>query len=143
MPSYGWSAVGGKKIIQRTIIIFSVLMLPLITLAEGVCKVNGKDIPCEDVYKAAKPFIGVGLGIFAVFAVIGLLLTIFWIWMIVHAATKNIENKALWIILLIIFGVLAAIVYYFAIKRPFDKNQPIITSPPASPGPTPEGTKIA
>ena len=132
-----------KKIISGVIIYLTGLMLPLATLAEGVCKVNGKDIPCEDVYKAAKPFIGLGLGLFAVFAVIGLLLTIFWIWMLVHAATKNIENKVLWIILLIIFGVLAAIIYYFAIKRPFDKNAPIQPASPASPGPTPAGPKIA
>lgn len=118
-------------------------MLPLAALAEGVCKVNGKDIPCEDLYRTAKPFIGWGIGLLAFFALIGLLLTIFWIWMIVHAATKNIENKALWIIMLIIFGHLAAIVYYFAVKRPFDKNQPIITPPPAGPEPAPQGPKIA
>jgi hypothetical protein len=132
-----------KKIIQGVIISFAGLMLPLATLANEGCRLNGREVPCEDLYKAAKPFIGLGIGLFAFFALVGLLLTIFWIWMIVHAATKNIENKALWIILLIIFGFLAAIVYYFAVKRPFDKNQPIITPPPTSPGPTPQGPKIA
>src|SRR4030067_1889532 len=112
-----------RKVITKIIISLAGLMLPLAALAEGLCRVNGKEIPCEDVYKVAKPFIGLGIGLFAFFAVIGLLLTIFWIWMIVHAATKNIENKVLWIILLIIFGILAAIIYYFAVKRPFDKSQ--------------------
>lgn len=132
-----------RKIVQNATISFAGLILPLATLADGLCRVNGKDIPCEDVYKVAKPFIGLGIGIFAVFAVIGLLLTIFWIWMIVHAVTKNIENKALWIVLLIIFGFLAAIVYYFAVKRPFDAKQPIITPPPAGPGSTPAGPRVA
>lgn len=135
-----------KKIINGTIITFSGLMLPLIVLANRgreVCELNGRDVPCDQIYRAAKPFIGIGIGIFVFFAFVGLLLTIFWVWMLIHAATKNIENKALWIILLIIFGHLAAIVYYFVVKRPFDKNQPIVTPPPTSPGPTPEGPKIA
>jgi uncharacterized membrane protein len=143
MPAQGWSAWGRKKIINGTIVTLAGLMLPLATLADGVCRVNDRDVPCDQIYQAAKPFIGIGLGIFAFFAIIGMLLTIFWIWMLVHAATKNIENKVLWIVLLIIFGFLAAIVYYFAVKRPFDKNQPIITPPPTSPGPTPPGPKIA
>jgi hypothetical protein len=131
-----------KKTIQGAAATLAGLMLPLATLAQSACKVNGKEIPCEDVYKVAKPFIGLGIGLFAVFAIVGIFFTIFWIWMLIHAATKNIENKALWIILLIIFQGLAAIVYYFAVKRPFDKNQPIVTPPPAGPGPTPEGPQI-
>jgi len=133
-----------RKTIRSALASLAGLMLPLAVLAnEGTCTLNNREVPCEDIYKAAKPFIGIGLGLFAFLAIIGILLTIFWIWILVHAATKNIENKALWIILLIIFGHLAAIVYYFAVKRPFDKNQPIITPPPASPGPTPSGPKIA
>ncbi len=134
-----------KKIIQSAIITLAGLLLPLAVLAnKGNCEINGRNVPCEDFYNAAKPFIGIGLGLFAVFAIVGVLLTIFWIWILVHATTKNIENKALWIILLIIFSTLAAIVYYFAVNRPFDKNQPsqpIVTPPPTSPGPTPEGPK--
>jgi hypothetical protein len=132
-----------KKTINRIIITFAGLMFPLATLANEGCSLNGREVPCEDLYRAAKPFIGLGIGLFAFFALIGLLLTIFWIWMIVHAATKPIENKVLWIILLIIFGFLAAIVYYFAVKRPFDKNAPAQPIPPVSPGPAPEGPKIA
>lgn len=123
-----------KKVINGAIISLAGLLLPLATLANEGCQLNGRKVPCEDLYKAAKPFIGWGIGFFAFFALIGLLLTIFWIWMLVHAATKNIENKVLWIVLLVIFGFLAAIVYYFAVKRPFDKNLPIQPVTPASPG---------
>ncbi len=48
-------------------------------------------------------------------------LTVIWIWMLVHAITKNTtETQILWIALLIFFGPLAAIVYYFAVKKPMD-----------------------
>ena len=135
-----------KKIIQKTIITFSGLTMPLVVLANrnrGVCEWNGQEVPCENVWNIAKPFVGLGIGLIIFFTLIGILLTILWIWMIIHAATKNIENKALWIILLIFFGHLAAIIYYFAVKRPFDKGQPIVTPPPSSPGPIPQGPKIA
>ena len=121
-------------------------MLPLAVLANRgreVCEWNSQEVPCEQLYRTAKPFIGLGIGLILFFVLIGLLFAIFWIWMLVHAATKNIENKALWIILLIIFGFLAAIVYYFAVKRPFDKNTPVQPMPPVDSGPTPTGPKIA
>ncbi len=47
--------------------------------------------------------------------------TIFWILMLVHAATKEVENKALWLIIIVFLGFIGAIVYYFAIKRPMDE----------------------
>lgn len=144
MPAQSWSTTGRKKIINGTIIYLAGLALPLITLAnqEG-CRLNGREVPCDQLYNTTKPFIGLGIGIFIIIGIISLLFAILWIWMLVHAATKSIENKALWIILLIIFQGLAAIVYYFAVKRPFDKNLPIMTPPPASPESTPPGPKMA
>jgi len=50
----------------------------------------------------------------------------FWVWMLVDAIKrkdkqyKKYGGKVLWIILLILFGVLAAIIYYLLIKRQFD-----------------------
>lgn len=42
---------------------------------------------------------------------------VFWIMMIIHAATYPVENKTVWIIVLILTGFLGAIAYYFVIKR--------------------------
>mgnify|MGYP001297306166 CR=1 FL=1 len=133
-----------KKIIQSATISLAGLMLPLIAMANrGACELNGREVPCENFWRFAKPFIGLGIGLIIFFVLIGILLTILWIWMIIHAATKNIENKALWIILLILFGHLAAIIYYFAVKRPFDRKSPVQPASPSNPGPTPAGPKIA
>lgn len=51
---------------------------------------------------------------------IGLLGTVFWIWMIVEVATKEPENgndKIVWILVVVLAGVIGAAVYYF-VRRP-------------------------
>jgi len=51
---------------------------------------------------------------------IGLLATVFWIWMIIDVATKEPENgndKIVWILVVILAGVIGAAVYYF-VRRP-------------------------
>lgn len=51
---------------------------------------------------------------------IGLLATVFWIWMIIDVATKESENgndKIVWILVVILAGVIGAAVYYF-VRRP-------------------------
>lgn len=54
---------------------------------------------------------------------IGILCMVFWILMIIHAATKPIDNKALWIVILALTGIVGAIIYYFAVKRKFDQKE--------------------
>ncbi len=57
---------------------------------------------------------------------VGLAALVFWIFMLVDCAKrpdkklKKLGGKVLWIILLILFGVLAAIAYYFIVKRKLD-----------------------
>ncbi len=44
---------------------------------------------------------------------------IFWIWMIVDCAQRDMkgDNKVVWILILVFLGILGAIIYYFAVKR--------------------------
>lgn len=63
------------------------------------------------------------IGLMVVATIVFLVATVFWLWMIVEAITKPIENKAIWILVLLATGVLGAIVYYFAVKRPMDQKQ--------------------
>jgi len=58
------------------------------------------------------------------FVVLGILATIFWVFMIVDAAKRKFKNesdKTLWILVVVLAGIIGAIVYYFVIKRP-DKH---------------------
>lgn len=57
----------------------------------------------------------VGLGIVA--GILGLALLAFWIWMMVHAITHDIDYKPVWILVLWFMNIIGAVVYYFAVKR--------------------------
>ncbi len=99
----------------------TVLIIPSVTFgqSEGRCTVNGQEIPCPEAVQAIGKA-AIGFGIFAlVMGTVGIAATVFWIMMLVHAASKPIENKALWIVLMVITGIIGAIVYYFAVKRTF------------------------
>jgi hypothetical protein len=82
---------------------------------------------------AGGAFLGGLLIFWLVFAVIGLALFIFWIFMLIDCIKrtnwKQESDKNLWLILLIVglvigVGPIAAIVYYFAVKRQLDAKKP-------------------
>lgn len=85
------------------------------------CMVNGQEVPCEEVQQAIGSFLAWGSSFILLFWVAGIAATVFWIMMIVHAASKPVEGKAAWIILMIFTHFLGALIYYFAVKRSFKK----------------------
>ena len=64
------------------------------------------------------------LGIFIIFAFLAilaliLLISCFWVWMIVDCAKREFEKpdeKTVWILVIVLVGVIGAIVYFFAVK---------------------------
>jgi hypothetical protein len=66
----------------------------------------------------------VGIIIWLVSFVVGILALIFWILMIVDVFKrtnwKQESDKTLWIIIVILLGFVGAIIYYFAVKRELD-----------------------
>ena len=62
---------------------------------------------------------GIFFLIFAVFMISILFCSVIWIMMLVHAASKNIENKALWVVALIFGGIFSGVLYYFLVKKNF------------------------
>lgn len=91
--------------------------------AQYNCIMNGIYVPCEKLTEKTGALLGSGIIIFLIFGLIGLLATLFWIFMIVHAVKHDIESKAVWIILMVITGILGAIIYYFAVKRNFIESE--------------------
>jgi magnesium-transporting ATPase (P-type) len=83
------------------------------------CVVNGKEVPCEDVIEGAKTGFKIFGSVILFIVVFGIACFVFWIWMFVHAISKPIQNKVVWIICFILFGIVTAIVYYFAVKRSY------------------------
>lgn len=60
--------------------------------------------------------------ILIVFLVIGLISFVFWLLMFIHCIKNDVENKALWIVLMVFTGIVGAIIYYFVVKRKTVKN---------------------
>lgn len=54
-----------------------------------------------------------------------LLLFVFWLWMLIDCAKREFDDKALWIILLIFLNFIAAILYYFIVKRKNITRKPL------------------
>ncbi len=52
-------------------------------------------------------------------------LFIFWLWMLIDCAKREFDDKALWIILLIFLNFIAAILYFFIVKRKNKTRKPL------------------
>ncbi|MFC1747829.1 PLDc N-terminal domain-containing protein [Pseudomonadota bacterium] len=106
--------------------------------AQATCTVNGEEVPCEEVGEALGGVLGAGLGFIVVVLILSIVGFIIWLMMIIHAASKPIENKAMWIIIMILIGPIGAIIYYFVVKRNFKEGQPMQQQPPEQPQVPPE-----
>lgn len=65
------------------------------------------------------------------FISIPIAMLVFWVLMLVHAARHDIEDKAVWVLVIILGQIVGAIAYYFAIKKPYDQQQKV-NGPPNS-----------
>ena len=101
------------------------------TINSWNCTVNGESVDCDQAMKEVGWFLKAGLWVMTGFGVVSFVGFVFWLMMLVHACSNNIPNKVLWIVLLFLFGIIAAIVYYFVIKRHCVANYipPVNTQP--------------
>ncbi len=79
-------------------------------------EINKKDISGLGGIAAAGLLFVLIIFLFAVFCFA------FWVAMLVHAISKPIKTKALWILIILMFNILGALVYYFAVKNEFKKS---------------------
>lgn len=59
-------------------------------------------------------------GFYLIIPLLGILMTAFWIWMLVDAIQRDYENendKLIWILVIAFTNWIGALVYYFVIKR--------------------------
>lgn len=86
----------------------------------------------EQAEQAAGIFAGVGI----LFLFIGLLGLIFFILALIHLIKNpNVPNRTLWIVLVVLFGGLAGLIYYLGPRRAYDKSGSS-GAPQANNGPT-------
>ena len=99
--------------------------------AQNGCTLNGQPIDCGELADKAKPFIGLGIGIFVIVFILATVALVFWLIMLLHALNHKSPNRDTWIIVLIVsfvmgFGLVAAIIYYFAEKQNAELATPSI-----------------
>lgn len=87
--------------------------------SESRCTMNGKEVSCDDISDAAKSGMRFAYALVGFFVFLGLSLFVLWIWMFVHALSNPIDNKVVWVLCFIVFGVVTAIIYYFVVKRTY------------------------
>jgi multidrug resistance efflux pump len=89
-----------------------VLSMFLMSIQQVVaqCTVNGESVPCTDFF-ARFGFL------FVIIALVGIVAMIFWLWMLIHAIKSNDKNKVVWIVVIFLFGVIGAAVYFFVAKN--------------------------
>ena len=61
------------------------------------------------------PFVGGGL--ILIFGIIGILIFVFWLWMLIDCLRRKFKDKLLWVLVIIFAGIIGAILYYFLVKR--------------------------
>lgn len=97
-----------------------------IALAQAKCTVNGKEVPCEQAFQTLKTWAGLGFGAIIAFFVLLALGFIFWLMMLIHASTKPIENRGMWVVILLFTSIIGAVAYYFVVKRKFNREHAVV-----------------
>lgn len=102
------------------------------------CEINGKEVPCRlfldlarqgitTLFNETSPlfqwvenrlpyFISRGITLLLIAIVLGILGFLFWLWMLIDAVQYQRENKLAWILIIVFFNFLGALVYCFAGK---------------------------
>ena len=78
--------------------------------------------------EAAGAALGLGVGlVFVVFwlavMALGVAAIVLWIISLVHVLQHNdVKDRVMWIVLLLVVGNIGGVIYFFAIKRPYDRG---------------------
>lgn len=114
---------------KKLIAILSFLLLPLITLAQDqsfrMMNFMSGRYGCNGFESSHSVWKGMYFLFFTplVFAIIAILLFIFWISMLIDAIKHAPEKtKIIWVIVIILLQLLGSIIYYFVEKRPRHKT---------------------
>mgnify|MGYP006300296369 CR=1 FL=1 len=108
-----------KSAMSSSLVLGLTLISSQFALAAAKCTLNGREVDCAELGNKVKGFLSWGIGGFFVIFALGIWATVFWIMMVVHVIRHNVENKAIWIILMLFTSIVGALIYYFPVKRKF------------------------
>ncbi|MFA7654289.1 MAG: PLDc N-terminal domain-containing protein [Candidatus Magasanikbacteria bacterium] len=105
---------------------------------EAACKLNGQEVPCDKMLEKAGGVVGWGIGMILLIGLIffglGIFCFVFWLLMLIHAASKPINDKVVWVLVIVFTGIIGALIYYFVVKKEFDKKiqHPVAPATPSA-----------
>lgn len=115
-----------KSAFLSFLVIGSFFISSHIAFALQRCMVDGEEVPCDETTTQAvtktTTILSWGLVLIIVGAIIIIWMIVFWIMMLVHAIKHEKENKAIWVIVMVITSFFGALAYYFIVKRKLDKD---------------------
>lgn len=126
-----------KKRIAYFIFTFLLIFSGRFASAEAICSFGGKEMPCDEVEELSEWLLGYGSIIILLLLLFFIIALVFWAIMIMHASFNPVGKKAFWISIMVLFGIIGAIVYYFVVKRKFDKENKVSQNLPAPAVPLP------
>jgi len=117
---------------MKKFFIATFISLILLQFVSAACKINGQEVPCDQVAPQATGILSLVFGAFLLFFIFMIIICIasFVIWLILlidcikRTNYNKLDDKTIWILLLVFTGIIGAIIYYFMIKRPLDKKIP-------------------
>jgi len=111
-----------RGIVSALAVASSCVLRTGVVIAEPLCRMNGREVPCEELsaHLGNLAWVGVGLAVFIL--VFGFFAFVFWIAMIVHVVRHDVKDKTMWIVLLVFTGLIGALIYYFVGKRDYDRT---------------------
>jgi len=89
---------------------YVLLLLVISPIVLAQCSVNGKEVPCNQLWTSFG-------WIFIVIGIVSIVAFIFWTWMLIDCIKRDFKDKTLWIIIIIFANILGVILYYFIVKR--------------------------
>jgi len=106
------------------------LFAKTIEYVNGVCYVDGVLQSTNDTCTTAGTL---ALAVLIPLILIGVVFFVWWIITLIHVLTHpDVPNRVLWIVLHFVgLGTLAAPVYHFAVKKPYDKSKHSAVKPAA------------
>ena len=56
-------------------------------------------------------------------AIVAILLSAFWVWMLIDCAKRDFKDKIVWILIIVFTHFLGAILYYYIVKKPEENKK--------------------
>lgn len=91
----------------------------------ATCTLNGQIVPCDQAWGALGGFLAIFAKFFLFLAVIGIITSIFWLWMLIDCLKRDFKkdsDKILWALVIFFLHFVGAVIYYFVVRAEDKKS---------------------